>query len=92
MATVLGLVDEKSMQEFLFEERMREVLHDKFGYSNEELKYCPGVIGVPITFLDKYCPEQFEILGVANSARWIGYECYTIIEGRKIYNRILIKR
>ena len=24
--------------------------------------YC-GVMGVPISFLDKYCPEQFEILG-----------------------------
>ncbi len=23
-----------------------------------------GVIGVPISFLDKYCPEQFEILGI----------------------------
>lgn len=23
-----------------------------------------GMMGVPITFLDKYCPEQFEILGV----------------------------
>ena len=22
-----------------------------------------GTMGVPITFLDKYCPEQFEILG-----------------------------
>lgn len=50
------------------------------------------VMGVPITFLDKYNPEQFEILGIANSARWIGMECYTIIEGRKIYNRILIRR
>ena len=26
-----------------------------------------GVMGVPISFLDKYCPEQFEILG---SRRW----------------------
>lgn len=51
-----------------------------------------GVMGVPITFLDKYCPEQFEVLGIANSARWIGYECYTIINGKKIYNRILIQR
>ncbi len=51
-----------------------------------------GVMGVPITFVDKYSPKQFEILGLANSARWIGYECYTIIEGRKIYNRIIIKR
>jgi len=50
-----------------------------------------GVMGVPITFVDKYNPEQFEILGVANSARWIGHECLTIIDGRRIYNRILIK-
>ena len=26
-----------------------------------------GVIGVPITFLDKYCPEQFEIIGCADA-------------------------
>ena len=51
-----------------------------------------GVMGVPITFLDKYNPEQFEILGIANSARWIGYECLTIIDGKKIYNRILIRK
>ena len=51
-----------------------------------------GVMGVPITFLDKYCPEQFEILGIANSARWIDHECYTIIDGKKIYNRLLIRR
>lgn len=32
-----------------------------------------GVMGVPITFLDKYNPEQFEIigLGIAN----LGLEC-----------------
>jgi hypothetical protein len=51
-----------------------------------------GVMGVPITFVDKYNPKQFEILGIANSARWIGYKCFTIIQGRKIYNRILIKQ
>ncbi|MFA5743174.1 MAG: adenine-specific methyltransferase EcoRI family protein [Candidatus Paceibacterota bacterium] len=50
-----------------------------------------GVMGVPITFLDKFNPDQFEILGIANSARWIGYECFTIINGKRIYNRILIK-
>ena len=26
-----------------------------------------GVMGVPISFLDKYCPEQFEIVGVAKA-------------------------
>lgn len=24
----------------------------------------PGVMGVPITFMDKYCPDQFEIIGL----------------------------
>lgn len=50
-----------------------------------------GIMGVPITFVNKYNPDQFEILGIANSARWIGYECYTLIEGKKIYNRVLIR-
>lgn len=51
-----------------------------------------GVMGVPITFVDKYSPEQFEILGLANSARWIGRECFTIIDDKKIYNRLLIRK
>jgi len=50
-----------------------------------------GVMGVPITFLSKYNPKQFEILGIANSARWINFKCYTIIADKKIYNRIIIK-
>lgn len=49
-------------------------------------------MGVPITFFDKYNPNQFEILGIANSARWIGYECYTVINNKKIYNRVIIRR
>ena len=32
------------------------------------------------------------ILGIANSARWINYECYTLINNKKIYNRILIRK
>ncbi len=50
-----------------------------------------GVMGVPITFLDKWNPNQFEILGIANSARWIGHECFTMINRRKIYNRIITR-
>lgn len=29
-----------------------------------------GMIGVPITFFDKYCPEQFEIVGITKT--WFG--------------------
>ncbi len=38
-----------------------------------------GAMGVPITFMDKYNSEQFEILGIANNERWNGYKCYTVI-------------
>lgn len=31
-----------------------------------------GVIGVPITFLDKYCPTQFEILGITGNKNLYG--------------------
>lgn len=29
-----------------------------------------GIMGVPITFLEKYCPEQFEIIGITKT--WFG--------------------
>ena len=32
-----------------------------------------GVMGVPITFLDKYNPEQFEIVGIACGNSWKNY-------------------
>jgi len=51
-----------------------------------------GVMGVPITFLDKYNPEQFEILGID---RYIEnnphYGRRFLINGKEIYARILIK-
>lgn len=30
-----------------------------------------GKMGVPITFLDKYCPEQFEIVGNGDDVEWL---------------------
>lgn len=43
-----------------------------------------GVIGVPISFLDKYCPSQFEIIGISNPC--------CILSGKSLYTRIFIKR
>ena len=39
-----------------------------------------GVMGVPISFLDKYCPEQFEILGITDRGNEWGLKTkeYTI--------------
>lgn len=51
-----------------------------------------GIMGVPISFLDKYCPNQFTILGIANCSHYYGYECYAKIDGRNIYHRIILER
>jgi len=55
-----------------------------------------GVMGVPISFLDKYNPEQFEILAKTNNKEHagkylIGNDATAMINGKKLYHRILIK-
>ena len=64
-----------------------------------------GVMGVPISFLDKYCPEQFELVGIGTgeSGRDLGVKVnyrgrtdiqMTLPDGSKHcpYQRILIRR
>jgi hypothetical protein len=58
-----------------------------------------GVMGVPITFLDKYNPDQFEVLGIMNTGEQNpGIRLPNTPHGRPIINgvekylRILIKR
>jgi hypothetical protein len=60
-----------------------------------------GVMGVPITFIDKYNPEQFEILGLSASAGYnediVGIpflgtkDARPLIDGRNTYARVFIK-
>ena len=52
-----------------------------------------GVMGVPISFLDKYCPEQFEILGIDRYIidNPIPRKRFTI-GGQEVYARILIRQ
>ncbi|MBO5974749.1 MAG: adenine-specific methyltransferase EcoRI family protein [Paludibacteraceae bacterium] len=50
-------------------------------------------MGVPITFLDKYNPEQFEIIGAMTTTKVDEYNYgYPYVNGVKIYARILIKK
>lgn len=65
-----------------------------------------GVMGVPITFFDKYCPTQFEIVGMAagnsavnNFGASAGYKKHVndrggcgVINGKPTYARICIRR
>lgn len=52
-----------------------------------------GVMGVPITFLDKYNPNQFELIGQMATTKVNEYNFgYPYVNGKKIYARILIRR
>ena len=65
-----------------------------------------SVMGVPISFLDKYCPEQFEIMGMAaGNSRVTGFNydvTYVqhpkdrggcgVINDRTLYPRLLIRK
>ncbi len=52
-----------------------------------------GVMGVPISFLDKYCPEQFEIIGLDRYTvpRQFLVGGRVAIDGKPCYARILIR-
>lgn len=60
-----------------------------------------GIMGVPITFLDKYNPDQFEIIGCTES-EGKGFSCglwieeskvaQPLISGERKYKRIFIRR
>ena len=59
-----------------------------------------GVMGVPVTFLDKYCPEQFSLLGMCASsynAEIVGIpflggkDGRPLINGKNTYARIFIR-
>ena len=47
----------------------------------------PGIMGVPISFLDKYCPEQFEILGMCENEDLYNLKTkvYTTAECKQAY-------
>lgn len=62
-----------------------------------------GAMGVPITFLDKYNPEQFEIIGSDYEVKegllpeivnpgWKGKIDRGYVNGKRMYARLLIKR
>lgn len=59
-----------------------------------------GVMGVPISFLDKYCPTQFQIVGITENADYLkelyidGNEKYDrpYLNSKRMYSRLLIRK
>lgn len=57
-----------------------------------------GAMGVPITFLDKYCPDQFEIIGSSSELAMPVFidgkrkSGRFYIDNKRLYDRIVIKK
>lgn len=58
-----------------------------------------GVMGVPITFLDKHNPNQFEIIGMGedngrgySGGVWLGGSASCLINGRAAFKRVFIRK
>jgi hypothetical protein len=52
----------------------------------------PGIMGVPITIINKYNSEQFELIGEANHGSDNEFDLFKpLINGKYIFKRILIK-
>ena len=52
-----------------------------------------GVMGVPITFLSKYNPEQFELIGVINHGSDGNWDlCKCMINGKEKFKRLAIRK
>ena len=51
-----------------------------------------GIMGVPITIINKYNPEQFEIVGEANHGSDNEYDLFKpLVKGKLLFKRILIR-
>lgn len=76
----LKLMTMKDNLRFSKHKDLREIAYQKYdNYDAIEVPYTDvipsdydGVMGVPISFLDKYCPEQFEILGITDRGNIYG--------------------
>ncbi len=78
---------------------LRLAIVRKFGFATDEVVVVSGIMGLPISFLDKYCPEQFEIVG-ATESEGKGFSlglwdetsgvAQPLINGERLYKRFFI--
>lgn len=91
----------KSQEKLILYNKFNENLYPKYdnydAINVDKIKEIPddyfGVIGVPITFIDKHNPDQFEIIGIMATTKITDNNFgYPYINGKKKYARILIKK
>ncbi len=91
-------LDLMTMEDNIMFSKHKEVKGKEYGhYDNYDAIEVPfsdaipidyeGIMGVPITFLDKYCPEQFDILGMCENEDLYSLKTrkYTSEECKKAY-------
>lgn len=97
-----GVTYERGMKKGLYQK------YDNYDAINvDKVKDIPtdyeGIMGVPISFLDKHNPDQYEIIGLLASAGyvkeqvgipklWDNREARGVVNGKVVYSRILIKK
>ena len=93
-------MENESTHESLFAGAIKRLILE-YGFSSDDVVYYPGIMGVPITFLDKYNPNQFEILGCTESeGKGLSYGVWIeeskvaqpLVHGERKYKRIFIRK
>lgn len=84
------------------QEEIKNILINDIGVPENQIEYRNGVMGVPITFFDRYNPEQYIIIGL--TASWDEtsnvkelklsdkHRHNPILNNENVYRRLLIKR
>jgi len=65
-----------------------QILKKEYGYHDGEIVYRSGCMGVPITFMSQYNPDQFEIIRFRKGDD----DQDLAINGKPTYFRIIIRR
>lgn len=96
-----NLPNKKRNEEIILWKKYEESEYPKYdnydAINVDKVKHIPkdyfGVIGVPITFIHKFNPNQFEIIGIMATTKITDNNFgYPYLNGKKKYARILIKR
>ena len=96
-----NLPNKKRNEEIILWKKYEESEYPKYdnydAINVDKVKHIPkdyfGVIGVPISFMDKFNPNQFEIVGIMATTKITDNNFgYPYLNGKKKYARILIKR
>ena len=86
----------EDLQEYRPEqEKMDRILKENCVMEESSLRgRCSGIMGVPITYLFKHCPEQFEIVGMCENMDLYGLKTrvYTSDECRNRYFELFGKK